>query len=745
MNADVHSLSARRKMGKAKGLLHSLVPRAQCFCFYAANRTLIWSSDGADDSEVNSLVAELPAGIFEEADDDAKYLRRGVKSGRTLLILPVIADGGFDIGLLIVVFSRNAGKSSWFNPSMLYGVLAPAVDIIGETLQLNARVDEERRNVSLVENELSLVYDVDEKIHGLSRSHAGLAQLVGQSGRFLNICYSVLLIPSKRIRVSATHSSWKGVNRKVLDRYLVEQILPNVDGKRLPVIFEMPAEDDGNGIVDHGYQTLVCPLTDNNGNVQGVLAQLGRVNQEPFNESHKRFMSHIVRKVEYVIEQSFDAMTGLMNRSGFESQLKESWLSLESTTDSHQLIYLDLDNLQLVNDTFGRKAGDAVIMRFSRLLEESLPKSAVVSRLTGDDFCILLTHADDDAAMEHAKSIRRKGEELRYLQGDKSLQVTISIGISPFNRASGDKTQALTSARMACEAAKDHGRDRIEVYNLSNESLIQRRDDMQLVTDIQRALDGDGLELLAQPIVGLGDKNDCSRFEILLRMRGSDGKNIPTSSFFSAAERYQIMPQIDRWVFSKTLATLAPYAKEIARSKAVFSVNLSGQTLGDDDILEFIEDEIDESAIDSTSLGFEVTESAAVSNLTKAQAFIDALHKRGCCISLDDFGAGLSSFAYLKNFRVNTLKIDGSFIRDITDNRISESMVAAITQVAKVMQLDTVAEYVEHEKTLALIEKLGVDYAQGHAIGKPQALDIILKKLSDSTGSGESTGTEGAS
>ncbi len=739
MIADVHSLSTRRKMGKARGLLQSLVPRAQCFCFYDDKGECLWSSDGADDYEVDALVAELPAGVFSEADNDTGYLRRTLKSGRTLLVLPVQGDDEQELGLLVVVFSRNAGKSSWFNPSMMYGVLAPAVDIIAETLLLNIRVEEQRNNVKTVESELTLVYDVDEKIHGLSRSHAGLAQLVGQSGRFLNICYSVLLIPSKRIRVSATHSSWKGVNRKALDRYLIEQILPSIEGKRSPIIYEMPAEEGDGGVVDQGYQTLVCPLTDINGNMQGVLAQLGRVNNEPFNKSHRRFMSHIVRKVEYVIEQSFDSMTGLMNRSGFEAQLKESWRALEDAQDSHQLIYFDLDNLQLVNDTFGRKAGDAVIMRFSRMLEENLPKSAVVSRLTGDDFCILLTHASDDAAMEHAKAIRKRGGELRYLQGDKSLQVTISIGISPFSRASGDRTQALTSARMACEAAKDHGRDRIEVYNLSNESLIQRRDDMQLVADIQRALDADGLELLAQPITALADTDDRPRYEILLRMRDKNGAVISSSAFFSAAERYQIMPQIDRWVVSKTMATLREHAQAIGDCGALFSINLSGQTLGDDDILEFILDEIAESGLPSTAIGFEVTESAAVSNFAKAQTFLDALHKHGCSISLDDFGAGLSSFAYLKNFRVDTLKIDGSFIRDITDNRISESMVAAITQVAKVMELDTVAEYVEQEETRELLKRLGVDYAQGHAVGKPQSLDIVMQTLLNPN---ESTGTD---
>lgn len=729
MTADLHSLNSRRNIGKAKRLLHSLVPRAQSFCFYTPERKCSWSSDGADDYEIDDFVEALPEDVFAAEDSDTKYLRRTLTSGRTLLVLPVLGDDDCDFGLLIVVFSRNDGKSSWFNPSMLHGVLAPAVDVIGESLQLKHNIELQRRQTMDARDELKLVYDVDEKIHGTSRSHAGLAQLVGQSGRFLNICYSVLLIPSKRIRVSATHSSWKGVNRKVLDRYLVEQILPAVEGKRVPVIFEMQGEDDE--VIGQSYQTLVCPLTDINGNVEGVLAQLGRVNNEPFHQSHRRFMAHIVRKIESVIELSFDTMTGLMNRSGFETQLYESAKTFDGQTDSHQIIYFDLDNLQLVNDTFGRKAGDAVIMRFARMLEEDLPKSAVVSRLTGDDFCVLLTHANDEDAMQLAKDVRERGKALRYLQGDKSLQVTISVGIAAFNQLSGEDSKALTSARMACEAAKDHGRDRIEVYDLSNESLIQRRDDMQLVADIQRALDGNGLELLAQSISPLGNNDDRPRFEILLRMKDTNGELVPTTAFFSAAERYHIMPQVDRWVVSATIARLTECASEITENDALFSINLSGQSLSDDDILQFIEQEIEASGLAARSIGFEVTESAAVSNLRKAQAFLDGLHAHGCKVSLDDFGAGLSSFAYLKNFSVDTLKIDGSFIRDITDNRISESMVAAITQVAKVMKLDTVAEYVEDEKTRKLIKKLGVDYAQGHGIGKPQPLGAVLAELAE--------------
>jgi diguanylate cyclase (GGDEF)-like protein len=539
----------------------------------------------------------------------------------------------------------------------------------------------------------------------------------------------VLLIPGKRIRVSATHSSWKNVNRKVLDRYLIDHMLPKLEDKRWPAVFEIPGIEGDDDTPDAGFQTLLSPIFDRHGNLEGVMAQLGRVDGSDFAKSERRFMAHIVRKIEYVIEQSFDAMTGLMNRSGFEAQLQESAKALAPGKDSHQLIYFDLDNLQLVNDTFGRDAGDQVIVRFARLLEEDLSRRAVVSRLTGDDFCILLTHADQDAALELARAVRDKSQALRYLEGDKSLQITTSIGIAEFASRRGDIGRVLTTARMACEAAKDHGRDRIEVFDDKNLSMVRRHDDMQLVARIQQALDEDLFELHAQPIVSLHDDKARPCFEILLRMKDSDDQDIPSNALFSAAERYKFMPQIDRWVTSTTLGQLGEFKAAIESSGALFAINLSGQSLSDDEILEFIDEELRENGVPASGLCFEVTESAAVSNLAKAQALIDALRERGCRISLDDFGAGLSSFAYLKNFNVDALKIDGSFIRDITDNRISESMVAAITQVAKVMELKTVAEYVETEETRKLIAELGVDFAQGHTIGRPLPLDETLASL----------------
>ncbi len=732
MTDDLHNGVTREEFSNVGEVLQLLVPSAQGFCYYDVNRTCLWSSAGAVDFEIDNYVSELPASAIAAGESDLGILRRTLASGRTVLVLTVPGETRTTLGLFVTVFSKNAGKSSAFDPEALKTRLLSIIQLIGANQQLSKNVNVAQARAEESEQELKLVYQVDEKIHGTSRSHASLAQLVGNSGRFLGIAYSVLLMPWKRIRISATHSSWKNVNRKVLDKYLIERIFPKLEGQRTPVIFEIPPVPGSDNIADQGYQIMVCPLVDRTGNVEGILAQLGRVSGEAFRPSHLRFMSHIVRKVEYVIEQSFDSMTGLMNRSGFEAQLNESMKALSTDGDAHQVIYLDLDNLQLVNDTFGHEAGDEVITRFSQIIEEHLPRNAVATRLTGDDFAVLLTHSSVEEALDLTSLIRDDSDKLRYLQGDKSLQVTVSIGIAAFDSRTANELDVLTTARIACDAAKDHGRDRVEVYDQGDQSIVRRFDDMHLVAEIQKKLDADDFELMAQPIVALKKRLKCQRYEILLRMKDSQGNKISSDSFFSAAERYQMMPAIDRWVVSETLERIGRHAHFLKESGTIFAINLSGQSLGDNEIQRFIEGELDSSGVPATAICFEVTESAAVSNRNKAQAFIDELRKRGCRFSLDDFGAGLSSFAYLKNFNVDTLKIDGSFIRDITENRISESMVAAITQVAKVMDLDTVAEYVENKETKALVAKLGVDYAQGHAVGLPVPLEEVLARFDTS-------------
>ena len=724
MSADIHYLDKSNSLSAVRGLLRSLVPRATCFCLYDIDAQCTWSSDGADDHELDSFVAELPIELIHSGEKEP--VRRTLPSGRTALVMPVGDDRREPLGSFVTVFSKNAGKSSWFNPRLLREILVPAVDVMSRLLVLGRRLEGAEQAIGAVDDELKLVYSIDKKVHNATRRHAGLAQLIGQSGRFMGIAYSVLLLPAKRIRISATHSTWKDVNRRAVDRYIVETLMPQMETAAGPVVFDIEDVEGADAAFGDGCQAMLSPLRDAKGALEGVVAQIGRVCSEDFDDSHKRFMAHIVRKVEYVIEQSFDPMTGLMNRAGFEAQLKESGRNLSADGYAHQIVYFDLDNLQLVNDTFGRDAGDQVLMRFSQILETVLPRNAVATRLTGDDFAILITHASLEDALAVANDVRAQSDRLRYLKGSRSLQVTVSIGISAFDLRSSEG-DALTAARIACEKAKDHGRDRIEIHDQDDQSIIRRYDDMQLIARVQKALDNDEFQLLAQPIVPAAAPDSIGRFEILLRMQNSKGDSISSKALVSAAERYHLMPHIDRWVVQVTLRTIRERTDELVEAGTSFAINLSGQSLGDDDMLEFIEDELDSAGIPPSLLAFEITESAAVSNIAKAQALIARLRERGCRFSLDDFGAGLSSFAYLKNLTVDTLKIDGGFIRGIVDDRIAESMVAAITQVAKVMELETVAEFVEDEATIDLLADMGVSFLQGHAVGRPAPLLEVLE------------------
>lgn len=726
----VRKLIVDHKFDSIGGLLEALVPRAESFAYYDVTKTCTWSSDGTDDYEVDHYIESL--GDADLSDDAAaELLRHTLPSGRTLLLNPISSKKLKKLGVLVLVFSKNAGKSSSFNPTLIGQVLQPAISILADTIDVHKDLDIAKGSIRGQQKELEFLLDIDEKLRSLSNTHSGLARLVGDCGRFLNVEYSVLLIPGKRIRISATRSSWKSVNRVAIDSLVHEKLIPALSGKKSPTIVDVPKVEGSSEMHEQGFQALLSPLFDQSGGPAGVLAFVAQHDGITFGDRHKRVVSHVVNKLRSVIKESFDAKTGLMNRQTFGAQLQELHKARQSGSHKSCLIYMDIDNLTLVNDAFGHAAGDEVIHRFAQLLRELTPGKAIIGRLAGDEFAVVLNGLGAEDGLLFAEQVRSQIKALRYLKGDKSLQITVSIGMVEIS-AKSDPADVLTSARLACDGAKDHGRDRVEVYDSNNVSIIRRYDDMQLVSDIQKAIDTNGFQLVAQPIVPLADSGFSRKYEVLLRMANDNGEPIPSHSLFSAAERYSLMPQVDRWVISSTLAILREHADMIEQGDITFSINLSGQTLSDEDLLDFILQEIEHNGISPSLLCFEITESAAVANRKRAQDFIDALRHKGCRFSLDDFGAGLSSFAYLQNFKVDYLKIDGGFVRDITTNRISESMVTAITQVAKVMKLRTVAEYVETRECRERVKKIGVDFAQGHAVGKAMPLKETLSVLADS-------------
>ena len=373
--------------------------------------------------------------------------------------------------------------------------------------------------------------------------------------------------------------------------------------------------------------------------------------------------------------------------------------------------------------------GDDVIASVAECLRESLPAGALCARISGDRLAALMPNTNLAAASVHAERIRSAAAAITPRAGHGSFDVSVSIGIAPLAQSDNPLAHALATAEIACKAAKDRGRNRIETFQDSDQSIIRRHTDVLVIGKLRSALDDDSFRLDAQPILPLRGNYGRPRFELLLRMLGDRGEIIPPGKFMSAADRYQLMPTIDRWVVRRACALLGARGAALGDEAMRFAINLSGQSLQDDVILGFRGEQIDANRTLPGFLCFEITETATIGNLKKAQAFIHRLQKLGCQFALDDFGTGVSSLAYLKDLSVNYLKIDGSFVRDAIENSRSESMIKAIAQLAKVMCMETIAEYVETDALRARMADLGVDYGQGFAIGKAQKFEELLAEL----------------
>jgi len=426
-------------------------------------------------------------------------------------------------------------------------------------------------------------------------------------------------------------------------------------------------------------------------------------------------------------QASHDALTGLINRREFENRLNAALLLSRSNRQmTHALLYLDLDQFKVVNDTCGHQAGDLLLKQVTGVLQTRVRDSDTIARLGGDEFGILLQDCTLDGAEKIADSLRQAIRDYRFEWQDRAMNIGVSIGIVEMNGSSESLTSAMSAADVACYAAKDSGRNRVHTYQ--HGAAPERHREMQWVSRLTRACEENRLELYYQPIVPIGSNKDPrGHYELLLRMRGEQGELIHPAEFIPAAERYNIMPMIDRWVVSQALGSLAHYRTDGAGSGYTLSINLSGTSLNDDRFLEFLINELQTYDLSPGAVCFEITETAAISNLANVVHFMKEFRQRGCLFSLDDFGSGLSSFMYLKNLPVDYLKIDGQFIQNVTTDHVDRSMVEAITQIGHAMGIKTIAERVETAEVLQCLAEIGLEYAQGIFIAPPVSVDSLSR------------------
>jgi len=455
-----------------------------------------------------------------------------------------------------------------------------------------------------------------------------------------------------------------------------------------------------------------APIRDRVGEIAGVVLVLHDVRRE------REYASQLS------YQASHDALTGLINRREFEHRLSLALASARDLGRTHAMLYLDLDQFKIVNDTCGHAAGDELMRQISMLLQGRLREGDTLARIGGDEFGVVLENCSPEHAERIADELRQTVTDFHFVWHDRSFTIGVSIGLVLIADAPLTLADVLSAGDAACYMAKEKGRNRVQLYHRKDSELAVRHGEMEWVARLHGALDANRFCLYSQRIIAVRPRRrPATMFELLIRMVDEQGQLVPPMAFIPAAERYNLMPAVDRWVIRTSLPMIAR-ARAAEGGDAVYIINLSGASLGDERLLDFIREEIDLCDVASDAICFEVTETAAIANLAKAARFIGELRDLGCRFSLDDFGAGMSSFGYLKHLPVDFLKIDGSFVTDMLTDPIDGAMVESINHIGHVMEKKTIAEFVENEQILKRLREIGVDYAQGYGIEKPKPFRV---------------------
>ena len=438
---------------------------------------------------------------------------------------------------------------------------------------------------------------------------------------------------------------------------------------------------------------------------------------------------------QIAFQATHDALTGLANRTEFDRRLRRALGAAANWRRPFSLLYMDLDQFKVVNDTCGHVAGDEMLKQLASVLRATLRSSDVLARLGGDEFGVLLEDCPSEHALRVAEKLRDAVAGFTFVWKDQLFSSGVSIGHVHCRDDLLQENEVLSRADEACYVAKDLGRNRIHTYEPGEEAQARRHGEMQWVMQINQAFDERRFTLFAQPIFEVAHaRRPPTEFEVLLRMRDRDGGLVMPMAFLPAAERYGLMPRVDRWVVSELCECIGRSIGDGGALAARFSINLSGVTLGDAGFGAYVQAELERAGVPGSCLCFEITETAAIANLSSALRLINELQAIGCSFALDDFGSGLSSFAYLKHLPVDTLKIDGGFVRGITASAIDRAMVASINEIGHLMGLRTIAEFVEDDDILAALAQIGVDGAQGYGLGRPAPLAGWLAGLAERAG-----------
>jgi diguanylate cyclase (GGDEF)-like protein len=704
-------------------LLRMLMPSLQGVVVHDGFSNLVWASDELDLADETDLIKIAIANALSDTADFAGIVRT-LDADRAVY---TFAIRGEQIDLLGVVslIARLSGKQTEARPlQTVRQLVQPALECLRRELSLRSRLGSRERDLDVRERDLDLMLEISSHQSAAASDSDEFGLIMKTALERMGCALAALWVPDKNIALSLTRSgqpmSPESLQRA--ERHLMAWM--KLQQRTIVINHISKVASD----VAAPYKILACPVRHPSERVMGVLALFNPPSAEDFDLHQTRIAEVLAKRATSIIQAQYDSSTGLMTRQAFERQAS-ALLAPPTSAETHVILYLDIDRLHVINETFGMHVGDDVIVSVAECMAKSLPAGALSARISGDRLAALIPNSDMDAAAVVAEKIRAAAAAIVPRAGQGSFEVSACLGVAPIVRSDNPLAHALATAEIACKAAKDRGRNRVEMFQDSDQSIIRRHTDILVIGKLRDALGNNSFRLDAQPILPLRGNYGRPRFELLIRMLGDRGEIIPPGKFLSAAERYQLMPTVDRWVVHRACELLGEHSASVGEDIARFAINLSGQSLQDESFLDFVIGEIKASSLPPGVLCFELTETATIGNLVKAQNFIRRLQDLGCQFALDDFGTGVSSLAYLKDLSVNYLKIDGSFVRDAITNSRSESMIKAIAQLAKVMCMETIAEYVETDVLRARMADLGVDYGQGFAMGKAQPLEDLLREL----------------
>lgn len=697
--------------------------------FIDGNGQCIWC-DQSDPKHISMLMSayhRVPS-VPRDRVGDIEPVRQVIDDELEVLWVPAYGSNEALVCRLLLVLRRKAVAA--LEPAGLLPAIARAVTInLINEYELNDELESMAEELSERYEELNLVFRSDTR---QTRSLFGLESLrdiVADTTNFLDVGMTGLIMPSRNFELFDY-----GNERSIREKQSIMQTMAH-DGfdrlaeRQVPIVINNAGDFEEFGLAgSFSYKCMMVPIRNVANQLIGALLVASHPSKKDFSNSDRNLLEVVGSKVSDFLKMNFDSMTGLENSQSFEWAIEQALVQARTRGQQHAVLNVNIDRTGLVNDLSGRAAGDELIRRVSREMRSALRSHDSVARIGGDEFGVLLETCSIDSAIKIANKLCERMECIHFAWEGNEHVISICIGIAPLTAESDSVSSVLTNASVARDVAKELGRNRVQLYEQNDLELRRRRGEFQWIGRLQAALRKDLFRLHAQLIKPLGPRSDKTpHYEILLRLQGDKGELIAPGQFIPAAEHFQLMPEIDKWVVQQVCATLVSAAKGADTSPVKLSVNLSGQSLSDERVKDFLCRELSRIGNLATFLCFEITESAAIANLEGALSFIASVREYGCQFSLDDFGSGLSSFSYLQRFDVDYLKIDGSFVRLIHEDQVAVAMVSAINQIGQVMGLSTIAEFVENEQIFQVLKGIGVDYAQGFHFSRPTDLDVVLR------------------